>query len=97
MTLGLYTFNPATQQFLPSGHQEIPSGIAAGAGYYFDNTVLICFEIEKMNREKAAYYGGFEIILVKMLMVRFGISSGIFQRFHWAWAIKDNICRLIWP
>jgi hypothetical protein len=81
MTVGIHVFNPAGQQYNPSGHQCIPACLLAGAGYALGNEVLLCAEVEKIIKQKAKYYSGFEIILQKMLLLRFGISSGEFQRF----------------
>jgi hypothetical protein len=81
ITLGVQVFNPAGQQYIPSGYLDIPSGFRAGAGYTLGNEVLLCAEVEKILKDKASYYGGFEIALQKMLLVRFGVSFGLFPQF----------------
>jgi hypothetical protein len=81
LTLGISVFNPACQHYLPVGNLLVPARVNAGAGYQFDNNVLICLEMDKPFREQPSYYGGFEISLHKQFMVRFGITSGALARF----------------
>lgn len=90
ITFGVQVFNPAGQQYIPSGYQDIPSGFRAGAGYKLGNEVLFCAEAEKIIKEKATYYGGFEIILQKMLLVRFGVSPGQFSEFSFGIGLRSQ-------
>jgi hypothetical protein len=81
LTVGVDVFNPAVQHYIPSGYQDIPAVIRAGIGYNLGNEVLICAEVEKASKEKAKCYGGVEITLQKMVLMRLGFSSGEFPGF----------------
>jgi len=76
LTIGLQVFNPAGQQYVPTGHLTIPTLIDAGLGYELGGEIFICFETEKRSLEKLKYYGGIEINLQKLIIARFGVSSG---------------------
>jgi hypothetical protein len=76
--LGLYVFNPAGQSYIPSGHLGIPAVIHAGIGYAFGKEVTVCFEVEKKSNEKLKYQGGIEITFEKMIVMRLGMTSGMY-------------------
>jgi hypothetical protein len=94
ITMGIQVFNPARQQYIPSGYQDVPSGFGAGTGYKLGNEVLFCAEVEKIIKEKAKYYGGFEIILQKMVLMRFGISSGEFPEFSFGIGFQSRLLNI---
>jgi hypothetical protein len=80
LTVGFHVFNPAGQPYNPAGYIKIPAVYSAGVGYNLGNEVLLCAEAEKSSLEKTKYYGGVEFTLVKIFLVRFGLSSGEFQK-----------------
>lgn len=90
MTFGIHVFNPAGQQYIPTGYQHIPAGFHTGIGLTMGNEVLLCLEVEKILKEKARYYGGFEIILQKEVPLRFGISSGEFTEFSFGIGFRSR-------
>ena len=73
LIVGIFTFNPANQQYLPEGNQSIPAGWYAGAGYHFGDDITVCMEMQKGVHAKAQYCGGIEIQLQKKILFRFGI------------------------
>lgn len=76
ITFGIHAYNPAGQEYIPSGYLEIPAGWQAGVGINFGEEVLLCFQAEKNRHEQLLCYGGFEIFLHEKIPVRFGLSSG---------------------
>jgi hypothetical protein len=81
LIVGIYTFNPANQHYLPAGDQVIPAGWYAGAGYHFGDEVMICMEMQKAVHSKAQYCGGIEIQLRKKVLFRFGIRPGSYAGY----------------
>jgi hypothetical protein len=88
LSLAFTWFNPANQQYAIKGCALIPSIICAGVGYYFDQNVLVCFEIRKNIHHKAVCFGGFELNIIQPLFIRFGISSSECQRFSTGIGLK---------
>jgi hypothetical protein len=90
LTLGIYVFNPAGQQYVPSGYLNIPAIFRTGVGYTLGREVLLCAEIEKISKEKAKYYGGVEITLQKVVFIRFGVTSGRFPGFSFGIGYRNR-------
>lgn len=77
ITFGFHVYNPARQEYIPSGYLEIPAGWQAGVGMNFGKEILLCIQAEKNRNEHLVAYGGFEIMLHDKIPVRFGLTSGI--------------------
>jgi hypothetical protein len=90
ITFGAKIFNPASQRFIPSGYQDVPAFFQAGIGYSMGDEVLICAEARKTAGEEVSYYGGAEITLQQIFLIRFGVSSGKMPGFSFGVGYRKN-------
>jgi hypothetical protein len=71
--VGFTVFNPAQQDFRPSGYKKIPSAFLAGIGYRLGREVWVCLEAEKGYGETARYTAGIEVNPHETIRFRFGV------------------------
>jgi hypothetical protein len=81
LIFGLQVFNPAGQQYVPSGFLAIPVEVHTGFGCRLGKEFFISAEAEKRSREQLTCRGGIEINLKQQLIFRFGIASGVFPEY----------------
>jgi hypothetical protein len=89
LSLGFYTFNPAVQQYQPTG-PKVESEIVMGIGYHFDDNFILCAETEKSTTMKITLSVGFETVIKKCLFFRFGISSNPLEKYSLGLGYKIN-------
>ncbi len=76
LVAGVSLFNPARQEYYPSGFSDIPLEFCAGASYSPDKAVLFCVEAVQISGERLKFKSGAEIALNKIFMFRLGLSTG---------------------
>ncbi len=84
---GAFIFNPAGQDYRPSGFMQIPRFIATGLGYQLGEEVFLCLEIEKWETEPAAVSGGMELSVYKSILFRFGMKKASMLQYSFGTGI----------
>lgn len=84
---GAFIFNPARQDYRPSGFMQIPQFIAAGMGYHLGEEVFICLEIEKWEIGPIAVTGGMELSVYKSMLFRFGVRKASMLQYSFGTGI----------
>ncbi len=88
MIAGAFVFNPAGQNFRPSGYMQIPVYIAAGIGYHLGEEVFWCMEIERAGVRRIYYSTGVEMLVCKALICRFGIRKSTMLEYAVGLGVK---------
>jgi len=87
LTVGASLFNPAGQEYLPSGYRNIPLIWNAGLGYRLGKEVLFCLELNQQTHQPGTFRTGFELDLQSYLKFRLGISAGKITQFSFGLSI----------